>query len=107
MGNLEPWIFVSGSYSGALVAWTAATSPGTFWVYHASSALVQAIQDLVSAIVTVLLSYLIRRFRHKVMRISAALRQRPRWPVRIHFRLIIANESTAFQSQKPQFYPSL
>jgi hypothetical protein len=33
-----------------------------------------------------------------ISRLSATLRQRPRWPVRIHFRLIIANESIAFQS---------
>ncbi|QSZ37115.1 hypothetical protein DSL72_009208 [Monilinia vaccinii-corymbosi] len=40
-----PWIFSGGSYSGALSAWTEATSPGTFWAYHSSSAPVQAIDD--------------------------------------------------------------
>ncbi|KAF7899663.1 hypothetical protein EAF00_003999 [Botryotinia globosa] len=40
-----PWINSGGSYSGALSAWTEATSPGTFWAYHASSAPVQAIDD--------------------------------------------------------------
>ena len=28
-----PWIFIGGSYAGSLPAWTAATSPGTFWAY--------------------------------------------------------------------------
>ena len=37
-----PWVFVGGSYSGALSAWIASTSPGTFWAYYASSAPVQA-----------------------------------------------------------------
>ncbi|PMD15664.1 putative serine peptidase, partial [Hyaloscypha hepaticicola] len=41
-----PWVLVGGSYSGALTAWTAVTSPGTFWAYHASSAPVQANQNL-------------------------------------------------------------
>jgi hypothetical protein len=40
-----PWIFSGGSYSGALSAWTQAKAPGTFWSYHASSAVVQAIDD--------------------------------------------------------------
>ena len=40
-----PWVLSGGSYSGALAAWTASTSPGTFWAYHASSAPVQAISD--------------------------------------------------------------
>lgn len=40
-----PWVFVGGSYSGALAAWTASVSPGTFWAYIASSAPVQAISD--------------------------------------------------------------
>lgn len=38
-----PWILVGGSYSGAQAGWTAATLPGTFWAYHASSAPVEAI----------------------------------------------------------------
>ena len=41
-----PWVLMGGSYSGALSAWTAATQPGTFWAYHASSAPVEAIQGL-------------------------------------------------------------
>ncbi|KAH8694319.1 putative serine peptidase [Talaromyces proteolyticus] len=40
-----PWILVGGSYSGAQAGWTAATLPGTFWAYHASSAPVEAIWD--------------------------------------------------------------
>ncbi|KAH8423270.1 putative serine peptidase [Aspergillus melleus] len=40
-----PWVFVGGSYSGALAAWTEATAPGTFWAYHATSAPVEAIYD--------------------------------------------------------------
>ncbi|KAK8211846.1 putative serine peptidase [Phyllosticta capitalensis] len=40
-----PWVFSGGSYSGALSAWTQAKDPGTFWAYHASSAVVQAIDD--------------------------------------------------------------
>ncbi|KAB5536262.1 putative serine peptidase [Coniochaeta sp. 2T2.1] len=40
-----PWVFSGGSYSGALSAWTQAKAPGTFWAYHASSAVVEAIDD--------------------------------------------------------------
>ncbi|KAK8209937.1 peptidase S28 [Phyllosticta paracitricarpa] len=40
-----PWVFSGGSYSGALSAWTQAKDPDTFWAYHASSAVVQAIDD--------------------------------------------------------------
>jgi hypothetical protein len=40
-----PWVFSGGSYSGALSAWTNAKAPGTFWAYHASSAVVEAIDD--------------------------------------------------------------
>ena len=36
---------MGGSYSGALAAWTAKLSPGTFWAYHASSGPVQAVYD--------------------------------------------------------------
>jgi hypothetical protein len=36
---------MGGSYSGALTAWTARISPGTFWAYAASSAPVEAISD--------------------------------------------------------------
>lgn len=45
-GN-APWVLMGGSYSGALTAWTARISPGTFWAYSASSAPVQAISDYV------------------------------------------------------------
>lgn len=40
-----PWVYSGGSYSGAIVSWTATVEPGTFWAYHASSAIVQAIED--------------------------------------------------------------
>jgi hypothetical protein len=36
-----PWVLAGGSYSGALTAWVASTSPGTFWAYLASSAVVE------------------------------------------------------------------
>jgi hypothetical protein len=44
-----PWVFSGGSYSGALSAWTESVDPGTFWAYHATSAVVQAVYDFVSA----------------------------------------------------------
>lgn len=40
-----PWVFSGGSYSGALSAWTESVDPGTFWAYHATSAVVQAVYD--------------------------------------------------------------
>lgn len=40
-----PWILIGGSYSGALTAWVESVSPGTFWAYLASSAVVEAISD--------------------------------------------------------------
>ncbi|KAI1336692.1 putative serine peptidase [Xylariaceae sp. FL0016] len=40
-----PWIWVGGSYSGALGAWIESLQPGTFWATHASSGPVQAIYD--------------------------------------------------------------
>lgn len=43
-----PWVFSGGSYSGALSAWTESVDPGTFWAYHASSAVVESIFDFVS-----------------------------------------------------------
>lgn len=43
-----PWVFSGGSYSGALSAWTQSVDPGTFWAYHASSAVVETIYDFVS-----------------------------------------------------------
>lgn len=46
-GN-APWVFSGGSYSGALSAWVESVAPGTFWAYHASSAVVEAVYDFVS-----------------------------------------------------------
>lgn len=43
-----PWVFSGGSYSGALSAWTQSIDPGTFWAYHATSAVVEAVYDFVS-----------------------------------------------------------
>ncbi|KAK2596556.1 hypothetical protein N8I77_013441 [Diaporthe amygdali] len=40
-----PWVFSGGSYSGALSAWVESVDPGTFWAYHASSAVVEVIYD--------------------------------------------------------------
>ncbi|GME32856.1 putative serine protein [Neofusicoccum parvum] len=40
-----PWVFSGGSYSGALAGWVEAVDPGTFWAYHASSAVVETISD--------------------------------------------------------------
>ncbi|EHA50296.1 hypothetical protein MCOR27_005879 [Pyricularia oryzae] len=40
-----PWVFVGGSYPGALAGWVESVAPGTFWAYHASSAVVQDIGD--------------------------------------------------------------
>ncbi|KAI9734925.1 MAG: hypothetical protein M1834_002005 [Cirrosporium novae-zelandiae] len=43
--SVAPWVLMGGSYTGVLVAWTAVTSPGTFWAYHASSSPVQVSED--------------------------------------------------------------
>ena len=40
-----PWVFSGGSYPGALAGWLAALEPGTFWAYHGTSGVVQAIGD--------------------------------------------------------------
>ncbi len=40
-----PWVLSGGSYSGALTAWVSAVDPGTFWAYHASSAVVETVSD--------------------------------------------------------------
>jgi hypothetical protein len=40
-----PWVLMGGSYPGALAAWTQQIEPGVFWAYHASSAVVEAIED--------------------------------------------------------------
>ncbi|RFU32968.1 hypothetical protein B7463_g3370, partial [Scytalidium lignicola] len=42
--NKAPWVLVGGSYSGALTAWTEATTkPSVMWAYYASSAVVETI----------------------------------------------------------------
>ena len=40
-----PWVLSGGSYSGALAAWVESVDPGTYWAYHASSAVVEAQGD--------------------------------------------------------------
>ncbi|KAK6087654.1 serine carboxypeptidase S28 [Seiridium cupressi] len=40
-----PWVWVGGSYSGALAAWVEKLSPGTYWAYHSTSGPVEAIYD--------------------------------------------------------------
>ncbi|OAA59573.1 serine-type peptidase [Niveomyces insectorum RCEF 264] len=40
-----PWVMSGGSYSGALAAWVQHMDAGTYWAYHASSAVVQTIGD--------------------------------------------------------------
>ncbi|KAL1612112.1 hypothetical protein SLS60_000335 [Paraconiothyrium brasiliense] len=40
-----PWVFAGGSYAGALSAWTAKLSPGTFWAHLAASAVVEITGD--------------------------------------------------------------
>ncbi|OAA69868.1 Peptidase S28 [Cordyceps fumosorosea ARSEF 2679] len=40
-----PWVLTGCSYSGAVTAWLQALYPGTYWAYHASSAVVEAITD--------------------------------------------------------------
>ena len=40
-----PWMYIGGSYAGALAGWMEQLSPGTFWAYWASSAPVQAIDN--------------------------------------------------------------
>lgn len=40
-----PWIFMAGSYPGALAAWTANKQPDVYWAYYSSSAPVQAIES--------------------------------------------------------------
>ncbi|TQS33641.1 hypothetical protein Golomagni_06006, partial [Golovinomyces magnicellulatus] len=41
-----PWVLSGCSYSGAVTAWVHATAPGTFWSYHCSSAVVEAMEEL-------------------------------------------------------------
>ncbi|KAH9983465.1 putative serine peptidase [Xylariaceae sp. FL0662B] len=40
-----PFVWVGGSYSGALGAWIESLAPGTFWATHSSSGPVEAIYD--------------------------------------------------------------
>ncbi|KAI1081547.1 endoprotease endo-Pro [Whalleya microplaca] len=40
-----PYVWVGGSYSGALGAWIESLAPGTFWATHASSGPVEAIYE--------------------------------------------------------------
>jgi hypothetical protein len=49
----EPWVLVGGSYSGALTAWTEATTkPSVMWAYYASSAVVETIGNYWSYFLT-------------------------------------------------------
>ncbi|TEA14277.1 putative extracellular serine carboxypeptidase [Colletotrichum sidae] len=41
----SPWVLIGGSYPGALAAWQSVITPGVFAAHHASSAVVQAIED--------------------------------------------------------------
>lgn len=41
-----PWALSGCSYPGALTAWTNKIAPGTFWAYHASSAVVESVDNL-------------------------------------------------------------
>lgn len=48
-----PWVLVGGSYSGALSAWTEATTkPSVMWAYYASSAVVETIGNYWSYFLT-------------------------------------------------------
>jgi hypothetical protein len=40
-----PWVLSGCSYPGALTAWTETLAPGTFWAYHCSSAVVEAVGE--------------------------------------------------------------
>ncbi|ATY60478.1 Peptidase S28 [Cordyceps militaris] len=40
-----PWVLTGCSYSGAVAAWLHKLFPGTYWAYHASSAVVESISD--------------------------------------------------------------
>lgn len=41
-----PWVLMGCSYPGALTAWTERILPGTFWAYHAGSAVIQGISEM-------------------------------------------------------------
>lgn len=48
-----PWVLVGGSYSGALTAWTEATTkPSVMWAYYASSAVVETMGNYWSYFLT-------------------------------------------------------
>ncbi|KUJ07461.1 putative serine peptidase [Mollisia scopiformis] len=48
-----PWVLIGGSYSGALTAWTQATTkPSVMWAYYASSAVVETIGNYWSYFLT-------------------------------------------------------
>lgn len=40
-----PWVYSGGSYPGALATWLQKLYPGTFWAYHATSAVVNPIDE--------------------------------------------------------------
>ncbi|KAK0615372.1 peptidase S28 [Bombardia bombarda] len=40
-----PWVFSGGSYPGALAGWVEAIDPGTYWAYHGTSGVVEAVGD--------------------------------------------------------------
>lgn len=40
-----PWVLTGCSYSGAVTAWLHKLYPGTYWAYHASSAVVESITN--------------------------------------------------------------
>ncbi|KAJ6789558.1 hypothetical protein PWT90_09816 [Aphanocladium album] len=40
-----PWVLTGCSYSGAVTAWLHNLYPGTYWAYHASSAVVESISN--------------------------------------------------------------
>ncbi|KAJ3492691.1 hypothetical protein NLG97_g5207 [Lecanicillium saksenae] len=40
-----PWVLTGCSYSGAVTAWLQDLYPGTYWAYHASSAVVQSVTN--------------------------------------------------------------
>ena len=49
-----PWVFLGGSYPGALAGWIASVDPGTFWAYAGTSGVVEAIGDFWQYFVPVL-----------------------------------------------------
>jgi hypothetical protein len=43
--SVAPWVFVGGSYPGALAGWIESVDPGTFWAYHGTSGVVEALSN--------------------------------------------------------------